>query len=63
MKNFIRKTTEIRKETSSENAGLFSGLLYRSGWYNTMINKYITNWCAVAGIYIVNKTIFVLIFI
>jgi len=63
MKNFIRKTTGIRKETRFENAGLFSGLLYKSEWYKTMINKYLHILCSVAGIYIVNKTIFVLIFI
>jgi len=63
MKNFIRKTTGIRKETSSKNAGLFSGLLYKTGLHNTMINKYLPNLYVAAGIYIVNKTIIMLIFI
>ncbi|HBZ19659.1 MAG TPA: hypothetical protein DEO60_00900 [Bacteroidales bacterium] len=63
MKNLIRKITGIRKETRPENAGLFSGLLYMPLRYKTMINKYLHNWCSVAGICIVNKSNFVLIFI
>jgi|APMed6443717190_1056831.scaffolds.fasta_scaffold67894_1 hypothetical protein len=55
MKNFIRKTTGIRKETGKKNAGLFSDLIYKTDWCNTLINKYLLSLLPVMGIFIVNK--------
>jgi hypothetical protein len=55
MKNFIRKTTGIRKETSKKNAGLFSDLIYKTDWCNALINKYLLSPLPMMGIFIVNK--------
>ena len=53
----------IRKGTCQKNEGLFSDLLHKSGWSNTLINNHISEWLAVIGICIVNKRLFMLIFI
>ena len=63
MKNFIRKTIGIRKETSTKNAGLFSGLLHKSDWHNTLINKYISSLLHVMEYTLLINYIFMLIFI
>jgi hypothetical protein len=55
MKDFIKKQTAIRKKTSKKNAGLFSDLSYKTGWHNSMINKYLSCFLAMVGIFIVNK--------
>ena len=63
MKYFVRKNMGIRKGTCQKNEGLFSDLLHKSGWSNTLINNHISDWLAVIGICIVNKRLFMLIFI
>jgi len=55
MKNFIRKTTVIRKRTGKKNAGTFSDLSYKTRWHNSMIDKYLSCLLAMIGIFIVNK--------
>jgi hypothetical protein len=57
------KIMRIRKETCQKNRGSFSDLLHKPGWSNRMINKYLSDWLTVVTMCVVNKTLFMLIFI
>ncbi len=57
------KIMRIRKETCQKNRGSFSDLLHKSEWSNIMINKYLSDWLTVVTMCVVNKTLFMLIFI
>jgi hypothetical protein len=57
------KIMRIRKETCQKNRGSFSDLLHNSGGSNIMINKHLSDWLTVVTMCVVNKTLFMLIFI
>ena len=63
MTNFMGKTIGIRKKTGKKNTGFFSDLLHKTGWHIALINNHLSDWTVVIGICIVNKTLFMLIFI
>ena len=57
------KIMRIRKETCQKNRGSFSDFLHKPGEYKIMINKYLSDWLMVVTMCVVNKTLFMLIFI
>jgi len=62
-KHLLKIILKIRKGTDQENIGFYSDLLHRFLRHNILINSYLSCIITIAGICVVNKTFFMLIFI